>query len=58
MLLSKEERKVVDLLGDAWNAFCELDSRHPQETDEFCGAIHVGQHIIMSRPVAKELKES
>lgn len=54
-LLSEKEQGILNLLADAWNEFAKLDPVHPDEAKEFCLAIHLGQQIIMSRPVMKEM---
>ena len=53
LLLTEEERRVVDTLAEAWNAFLELKPVHPDDNQEFRQAIHAAQNIIMARPVMK-----
>lgn len=53
-LLSEKERRVVDLLSDAWNWYIELEKLHPNHVEEFRQAIHRAQHLVMSRPVQRE----
>ena len=48
--LTADERRVVDCLADAWNAFLDLPSEHPDDLGEFRFAIHAAQRIILSRP--------
>ena len=54
-MLNDEEKAVLDALASAWNAFVKLPVEHPDEQREFRTAIHQAQHLIMSRPVAREL---
>ena len=55
-LLNDSERHVVDLLADAWNAFCALEEIHFAHQQEFYQAIHIAQRTVMARPVAREFK--
>jgi len=48
--LTKDEKKVLKLLGDAWNAYCELPTKHPCDANEFLLAIHAAENVIMARP--------
>ncbi len=54
-LLGDDEQSVIDHLAAAWNVFLSLSPLHPDDLDEFRRAIHAAQHIIMSRPVAREI---
>ena len=47
--LTADELRVAELLADAYIAFCQLDTYHPQETADMTNAIHSAQQIIMSR---------
>lgn len=49
------EKRVVDMLADAWNAFCELPEEHPCDAREFCSAIHVAQSLVLMRPARRDL---
>lgn len=53
--MSEAEKRVVMMLAEAWNAFVELPIEHPADRPEFCGAIHVAQNIVLSRPGRREL---
>jgi hypothetical protein len=44
-----QERIVVRLLAEAWNAFLALDRDHPDELIEMRSAIHRGQDLIAFR---------
>jgi hypothetical protein len=55
--LTNDERKIVDLLAEAFNAFVKLVVIHPSDNLEFCHAIHVAQNIILSRPEVLAIKE-
>jgi hypothetical protein len=50
------ERKVLDALVAAWNAFVELPSEHGDDTPDFRCGIHALQRQIMSRPTRRALK--
>lgn len=56
-VLTQEERKVIDALADAWNAFVSLPEEHEWERVEFMHAIHAAQSIVMARPAQRELNE-
>lgn len=45
----EELRRVLELLGEAWNVFARLERQHPSDADEFYTAIHSAQHLIMTR---------
>ena len=55
MSVTKQERKVLELLAEAWNAFCELPEEHPMEKAEFCGAIHSCQDKVLMRTGRREV---
>jgi hypothetical protein len=52
-VLTPQERAVIDLLGEAFNAFVALPREHPSELREFEQAIHVAQTLVMARPTAR-----
>jgi hypothetical protein len=54
--VTEEEYKLVVLLGDAWNAFCDLPEEHPMEREEFCAKIHDLQRAVMARTGRRWLK--
>lgn len=43
------EEAVLNLLGEAWNAFNRLPVLHPCDQQEFMTAIHAAQNIILAR---------
>jgi hypothetical protein len=47
--LSKQEKKVVNLLGEAAVKFGELPLEHPDDAREFALAIHAAQNIVLAR---------
>jgi hypothetical protein len=55
-LLTNEEQEVLELLGDCFNKFIELEVLHPHHVDEFVLAIHSAQRIVMCRPVRREMR--
>ena len=56
-LLTLDECAVLNHLVEAWNMFLSLETLHPWEQQEFQAAIHVAQHILMSRPVLRKAVE-
>lgn len=52
--LTDDERKVIELLAKAWDAFITLPFQHPAHKQEFQHAIHAAQRIVMSRVVARQ----
>lgn len=53
--LSQSERDVLYHLSTAWNKFCSLPKEHPHDNEEFRGAIHKAQLLILARPERKTL---
>lgn len=53
--LTWEEREIVNMLANAYNAFCQLPVEHPMDQDEFCRAIHVLQDKVLARPGRREM---
>ena len=47
--LTEEEKEVLDHLKNAWNAFMNLDNKHPSDNSEFQRAIHLAQQKIGMR---------
>ncbi len=45
----QEEKKVMDSLVEAWNAFIELHVQHPDDVHEFRLSLHRLQHLVMIR---------
>ncbi len=54
-LLTSEEQKIAQLLGDAWNLYLTLPVEHPMGRDEFCRAIHHCQNMVLARPAIRAL---
>lgn len=48
-ITNKKEKEILQFLVQAWNKFVELENEHPQDTNEFCTAIHDAQKIIALR---------
>ena len=55
MMLTPEERKVLDLLRQVWNAYTKLPAIAPSEPHEFSDAVHRLQDLIASRPAYRQL---
>ena len=53
--LQPNERRVLDKLAEAWNAYLELSKAHPDQDAEFRHGIHALQHPIMARPTRRML---
>ena len=56
-MMTDEERGVINLLAQAWNAFVELPVEHPMDREDFCRMIHAAQDKILSRPARRELND-
>ncbi len=54
-LLTSEEQKIAQLLGDAWDLYFTLPVEHPMGRDEFCRAIHHCQNMVLARPAIRAL---
>lgn len=44
-----DEKKVLDLLGQAATEFSRLAMMHPADLHEFAHAIHLCQNIVLAR---------
>jgi hypothetical protein len=53
--VTDEEKAVVLLLAEAWNAFLKLPVEHPDDTAEFRHAIHAAQDRVLSRSGRREM---
>lgn len=63
-MLNAQEQKVVDLLGEAWNAYLDLvrgeimphrrSNVKDDDSDDFRKAIHDGQRIVFTKSVLRE----
>jgi hypothetical protein len=51
------ERKVLNLLGQAFMEFAKLKPAHPDDKGEFKHAIHAAQNIVLSRVGSRVLVE-
>ena len=49
-LLTRAERSVFNMLGEAYNLFKQLERLHTADETEFAEAIHRAQNIVLSRP--------
>ena len=54
-MMTPGERKIVDMLADTYNAFCDLPREHPMEVAEFAQCIHELQHLVAARPTWRAL---
>lgn len=48
-VLTDQEAKVAQMLGDAWGEYLKLPKEHPMEAQEFCTAVHHCQDMVLSR---------
>lgn len=55
--MTDDERKALDLLAQAWNAYLLLPDEGPHDTDEFRAQIHILQRQIMSRPTRRQMRD-
>jgi len=53
--MTTKEIQVLELLGEAYNKFCELLVIHPRDHAEFTLAIHAAQNIVLARAGLREL---
>lgn len=53
--MTADEKRVIDLLGEAWNAFLKLPIQHADDVPDMRGAIHDAQRIVMSRPAYRQI---
>lgn len=56
-ILTTEERALLDLTAQVWNAFLQLPRAHPDEQTEFRHAQHALQRIILARPAIREVSK-
>lgn len=54
--LTDKEWQVVNMLGEAWNVFTQLEPSHPSDLEEFAQAVHVAQNIVFARPATEVAK--
>lgn len=47
--MSEQERKIVEMLGEAWNAYLLLPVEHPNDHAEMMRAIHAAQALVLMR---------
>lgn len=57
-MITDEEKRLTQLLGDIWNAYLELPVEHPMDRAEFCGMIHGCQEKILMRSGRREMVEA
>lgn len=55
--MTKEEKNVLNNLADAWNAFDQLPTIHPDDKVHFKQNIHAAQAIVMSREAVRQSPE-
>lgn len=53
--LSQDERLVIGILGQAWNAYLALPVIHQSDQGEFMQAIHASENVVCSRPAVRQL---
>jgi len=52
--LTENEQRVMDLLVEAWNAFCKLPIADDDDIMDFRKAIHDAERIMACRAFARE----
>lgn len=55
--LTQEELKLLELLRTAVVVFAGLPQAHPADMEEFVGATHVLQNIVLSRPATESIRK-
>lgn len=55
--LTPDEKSVMGDLVSAWNKYIKLDKQHPNDCDEFAGAIHIAQGLLAIRIVRRQYPE-
>ena len=55
--ITTNEENVLDILSDAWNAFCRLHADYKTDSDgtEFMQAIHAAQNIVLARSALRQI---
>lgn len=51
--LTDEEKNVIELLTQAYNAHVKLDSNRLDDHSDFCRGIHFLQALVMKRPTVR-----
>ncbi len=54
---TKEESEICDLILDAHNKFCELESTHPDEARQWLDGIQSIQSVLMNRVIRRDYPE-
>ena len=49
MIVTQEEKRVLDKIGEAHKAFADLEQQHPDDIRDFINGIHILQGLIMQR---------
>lgn len=57
MELTKQEKRVLEHLVDAWNDYLKLDVQHNDEVGEFRHGIHSLQAMLALRTLVREYKD-
>lgn len=57
-VITEAEVNVLNLLGDAYNAFVLLPRQHQADTPDFSDAIHRAQKIVLARVGQRVLRAS
>jgi len=47
--LTKQEKRILIHLTNAWNEFIKLDTQHPSELTDFADGLHKCQYLIGMR---------
>jgi len=55
-ILTDDEAKVIEVLVEAWNAFCLLPVEHPDDAGEVRRAIHAAQAKVWARPTRRNYR--
>ena len=53
--LTYDEHSLLMKTADVYNEFCDLETLHPSDVEEFALSLHRIQDLIMKRPVQRIL---
>jgi hypothetical protein len=56
--MTEQEKELLGITVNLWNAFLALPVEHPSDRAEFCQNLHVLQNMILARPTRREVNET
>jgi len=57
LLITNEEKEIVNMLAECWNAYTRLPPNYNDHGTEFSLAIHRAQNIILARTGIRQLNK-